>query len=102
MKKDIVPLTAAVFLVIGGLMSGFFISNSKAGTIEVASSHRNGEFFIPAAQGAETAGALIGERAPSPMFAVSNSDILESRSIFFTALGAVKDPGVSAENGLAQ
>lgn len=103
MKKDNRPLIAAVFLVIGGLFSGAFVSgNLNGGIVEVASARRSGEFFISAAQGAENAGALLDERTPSPVSAVSNSNILESRSIFFSTLGAVKDPGVSAESGLAQ
>ena len=103
MKKDNRPLIAAVFLVMGGLFSSAFVSgNIKGGIVEMASARRSGEFFIPAAQGAENAGALLDERTPSPVSAVSNSNIIESKSIFFSTLGAVKDPGVSAESGLAQ
>ncbi len=102
MKKDIAPLLVAVFLVIGGLASSAFVAGNNGGILEVASAHHDGEFFITAAQGAETAGALLGERLPSPVSALSNSSILESRSIFFVSLGAVKDPGIFAATGLAR
>ncbi len=97
------PLVAAVFLVIGGLFSGALVfGHSRGGVTEVAAAHRDGEFFISTAQGAETAGALFDQRIPSPVSAVANSNILETRSVFFSSFGAVKDPGVSGGAGLAQ
>ncbi len=97
------PLVAAVFLVIGGLFSGSFVFvHPRGGITEVAPAHRDSEFFISTAQGAETAGALLDQRIPSPVSAVANSGILETRSVFFSSFGAVKDPGISGGAGLAQ
>jgi hypothetical protein len=81
----------AVFLVIGGLLSGASVFKNKAGVIEAASTHRNAEFFISTARGAENAAALFGARPISPVAAVFNDGAPGQQLVFSTARGAVKD-----------
>ncbi len=87
------PLIVAVFLAIGGLLSGVSVLNGKTGIVEVASARRSSEFLISTAQGAETTATLFGTRTLSPVAAVSGDGVLDQKSIFSDTLGAVKDPG---------
>jgi hypothetical protein len=99
MKRDNSPLIVAVFLVVVGLLSGVSVFDGKAGATEVASARRSAEFFISTAQGAENATTLFSARTLSPITAVSDASAPNPRFVYSTALGAVKDIGMSAEAG---
>ena len=95
MKKNDMPLIVAVFLVIGGFLSGISLLSSQTGIRETAAARRDTEFLIPTAQGAENAAALFSARILPQVTAVSNSNIPSLRAIVFVASGAIKDPGAS-------
>jgi len=97
MKKDNGPLIVAVFLVIGGLLSGATVLNSRMQGTEVLSNHRNNDFFISIARGAENAAALFGARTLSSITAVSANGGPYSKVVFSPTLGAIKDPGTSIQ-----
>jgi|GEM_PF-1724392 hypothetical protein len=92
MKKDNVPLIVAIFLVMGGLLSGAFVFGNNGGETQVTPSRGSG-FFISAARGAEGATMFLGIQVPSPITAVSNNSELNTKSVFSNTLGAVKDIG---------
>ena len=81
----------AVFLVIGGLLSGAFVFKNQTGITDAVSGGQRAEFFISTAQGAENAVMLFGAQPLSPITAVSGDGATSSGKIFLTALGAVKD-----------
>ena len=80
----------AVFLVIGGLVSGFSIFSTKAEIAEIASVRRNAQFLISTAQGAENAATLFGARTLSPVVAVSDDSAMDLMATFSPTLGAVR------------
>ena len=90
-------MIVAVFLVIGGLLSGVFVFKNQTVTTGAVSGGRNAEFFISTAQGAENAAMLFGTQPLSPIAAVSGDGATSSGKVFFTALGAVKDAGAPAQ-----
>jgi len=100
MKKDNAPLIVAIFLVMGGLLSGILISENSTGIVRAASAHQETTFFISTARGAENVTTLLGARIPSPVTAVSDNSGSNTKSIFSNTLGAVKDAGAfgSAQN----
>jgi hypothetical protein len=93
MKKDNGPLIVAVFLAIGGLLSGVAIFRDGTRVADITSVRRNVAFFIPTAQGAENAAMLFGARTPYPVTAVSGNEAQAPELVFSVTLGAVKDPG---------
>ena len=93
-------MIVAVFLVIGGFLSGISVIDSRTGVVEVAAGNRGAGFFISRAQGAENATMLLGARAPSPVVAVSDNSVLNPKLVFSTNLGAVKSAGAFAEYGV--
>lgn len=92
-------MIVAVFLVIGGLLSGISAFNNRTGTTDIVLASRKAEFFISTAQGAESAATLLGDRIPSSVTAVSDESVPDQRLVFSTTLGAVKDPGASMGDG---
>jgi hypothetical protein len=98
MKKDNSPLIVAVFLVIGGLLSGASFFADKTGVVSVAAAHRNASFLISTAQGAVNTATLFGARAIPPVSAVSGESAPDPRLLFSATLGTVKDPGLSVSS----
>jgi hypothetical protein len=90
MKKDNVPLIVAIFLVMGGFFSGIILGNKTLG-MQVSPIRQGNGLFIATARGAEGATMLLGARIPSSITAVSDNSELNTKLVFSSALGAVRD-----------